>query len=264
MRDDRLGCGEDDVVRTRPLVGPLEEAGVVEVEDDVDEGVAIIISTNCSCPPEYAMMPPNGDAMSGSIGRIERTGPTTSGTSECQIATYRVSPPSTSSSKTMSVRFSAICGRASSWLSIFTASDGWARPAPRRQCRAAGRARAATGAAASTAARRSARASRTGTRIGVAPQPVTSSTETATRRALHHGTGAPRERATPCGHASQASASPGAAARPDHGRRTTNAPPASRRRVRASAQAGRTRLRLRPFEPVPTSKTTCWPSSSTL
>jgi hypothetical protein len=56
-------------VRTRALIGALEEPGVVEVEDDVDEGVAIIISTNCSCPPEYDMMPPNGEAMSGSMGR---------------------------------------------------------------------------------------------------------------------------------------------------------------------------------------------------
>ncbi len=32
-------------------------------------------------------MPPKGETMSGSIGRIERTGPISAGTSDCQIAT---------------------------------------------------------------------------------------------------------------------------------------------------------------------------------
>ena len=35
-------------------------------------------------------MPPSGETISGSMGRIERIGPISAGTSDCQTATYRV------------------------------------------------------------------------------------------------------------------------------------------------------------------------------
>jgi len=50
-------------------------------------GVAFIMSTKICWPPEYATIPPNGVMMSGSIGRIDRTGPIASGMSDCQTPT---------------------------------------------------------------------------------------------------------------------------------------------------------------------------------
>ena len=94
--------------------------------------VAPIISTKRRWPPEKQTMPPNGAMMSGSIGRIERTGPIASGCFDCQIATRRVRPPSTISSKTMSVELRPSCGRAASELSILQATDGLV------SCRASG------------------------------------------------------------------------------------------------------------------------------
>lgn len=70
-------------------------------------------------------MPPNGVKMSGSMGRIERTGPTALGRFECHTATSRVRPPSTISSNTMSVEFRPSCGLAASDpLSILQATEG--------------------------------------------------------------------------------------------------------------------------------------------
>ena len=59
------------------------------------------------------MMPPNGETMFGSIGRMDRTGPNRSGMVDCHTATYLVMPPSTSSSKRMSVASRPTWGRAS-------------------------------------------------------------------------------------------------------------------------------------------------------
>src|SRR3989449_7593080 len=62
--------------------------------------------------------------MLGSIGRTERTGPTGLGAEEWNTAMNRVTPPSTTSSKTTSAASRPDWGRASGAFSILTISAG--------------------------------------------------------------------------------------------------------------------------------------------
>src|SRR5829696_8095108 len=75
-------------------------------------------------------MPPTGHTMSGSSDRTDRTGPTTCGTVELNMATKRVMSPSTTSSYTTSAWSMLVCGRALGVFSTFTDSAGRVRLAP--------------------------------------------------------------------------------------------------------------------------------------
>src|SRR6478752_2107978 len=69
--------------------------------------------------------------MSGSVSRTERTGPTTSGTCDWNIARNRVPWPSTTSSHTMSAASIPVWGRArllSLSILIETTGRPWAAP----------------------------------------------------------------------------------------------------------------------------------------
>src|SRR4051794_3714226 len=62
--------------------------------------------------------------MAGSMGRTERTGPTSGASWEWKTARNRVTPPSTTSSYTMSAASRPAWGRAAGELSILTTSAG--------------------------------------------------------------------------------------------------------------------------------------------
>src|SRR4051812_40777242 len=83
--------------------------------------------------------------MRGSVRRTERTGPTTSGTCDWNIARKRVPSPSTTSSQTMSAPSMPVCGRARLLsLSILIDTSGRPSAAPPGS---GGRVRGATGGA---------------------------------------------------------------------------------------------------------------------
>ncbi len=93
---------------------------------------------NWALPPEKAYSGWfSSDTMSMSVVRVDRTGPTTPVSRDCQTQAKRVIPPSTCSSKHTSAVVRPLWGRASgSRLSIFTtsaglvslAASGWGRP----------------------------------------------------------------------------------------------------------------------------------------
>src|SRR5450756_1551884 len=80
--------------------------------------------TNGASPPENTTRHLSGAVIAGSIGRTERSGPTSPGMVEWKTATYRVTPPSTTSSQTMSAASSPVCGRPSRGFLILIASAG--------------------------------------------------------------------------------------------------------------------------------------------
>ena len=82
-------------------------------------------STTASRAPEYASAGRSNILSCSTLyARALRTGPIPSGNLLEYTPSSRLRPPSTFSTKTMSAFSSSVCGRASLWLSIFTAITG--------------------------------------------------------------------------------------------------------------------------------------------